>query len=153
MSKSKTAKKIFKDDSPSETDSSSDDEIIKSLYQRVKNTKLDSEDEEKPKEKAKRGFKTPESKAKMAEILRAGREKAKMKREENLKAKKQIADDYEETKKGVEGVSKKKTAVVEPVRASKSQPAPAEEKKADVKPTNSRIVLIGHTNATKFWYS
>jgi hypothetical protein len=152
MSKSKTTKKIFKDESPSESDSSSEDEVIKKLYKQVKKTKISNDsDEEKPKPKAKRGFKSEESKAKMAEILRAGREKAKLKREENLKAKKQIADDYEESKKGVEGVSKKKT-MADPNPAMDIKPEP--KATSDTKPAApTRILLIGNSNATKFWYT
>jgi hypothetical protein len=164
MPLSKTTKSIFKQEDSSESDSGSEDELVKKLYEKVKR---DLQLAAKP-EKKKREFKSEESKSKMAEILRAGREKAKAKREAIKAQKTEIADEYLKKSKPIEipkkqttETSQKKEEKIEPAQpaqpvqpAQPAQPVQAQKPEPIQQPIKpQRIIMMNGTNMSKFWYN
>ena len=155
MSKHKITKSIFEKDSSSE-DSSSEDEAVKKAYLKLK-SELNMSSNPKPK---KRTYKDEETKNRMAEILRLGREKAKMKKEELKGKRSELAKEYETKSTKVDthkpnedkGIRSKKSMESEEPKQKADKIEKVEKVEKVEKAPAFKIIYTGGGNQ-KFWYS
>jgi hypothetical protein len=121
-----------------------DDEMIKKLYNKIKN-EMNVKAEPPKKEKKKRVL-SEDAKTKMKSVLELGRARALEKRLANKAKKTEIAEEHEKTKK-----QEKQEKLVEPVKQEKQEKLVEPVKPVENKP--SRVILMSGGNMHKFWYS